>query len=132
MEHAMSQKHASKVDYSDIPHDFPQPVPLKVSPHGPMGVHISMYERKCYNAGGSPPEIWELWQVCAELVEYFKKTCLDEKALHSPLLEPAEIIDFYFSSTLNDLGWGTEAEVKWIFRHVADELAWPVPEGATG
>jgi hypothetical protein len=68
--------------------------------------------------------------VCAELVEYFKQTCLDEKALHSPLLEPAEIIDFYFSSTLNDLGWGTEAEVKWIFRHVADELAWPVPEGA--
>jgi hypothetical protein len=126
----MHEKTFPKVDYSAIPSDFPQPAPLTVSPHSPMAVHISMYEGKCYNAGGSPPEVWELWQVCVELVDYFKKTCLEEKELHSPLLPPAEIIDFYFTSMLIDLGWGTEAEVKWIFRHVAEELGWPTPEGA--
>lgn len=127
----MSQNRASKIDYSEIPDDFPQPVPIKVPPHGAIGGHISVYQGKYYNAGASPPEIWELWQVCAELVDYFKMICLEEKSLHSPLLEPAEIIDFYFSSTLNDLGWGTEAEIAWIFRHVAAELGWPTPEGAS-
>ena len=126
----MRQKHASKVDYSDIPADFPKPASLNISPHGPKAVHISMHEGKCYNAGASPPEVWALWQVCAELVEYFKEKCLEEKTLHSPLLPPAEIIDFYFADTLNDLGWGTEDEVKWIFRHVAEELGWPIPDGA--
>jgi hypothetical protein len=126
----MRQNRLSKIDYSDIPLDFPQPVPLNVSPQGPKAVHISMYEGKCYNAGGSPPEVWELWQVCIELVEYFKKTCTEEKELHSPLLSEEEIIDFYFANTLDDLGWGTEAEVKWIFRHVAEELGWETPEGA--
>ena len=126
----MRTKKSSRVDYSDIPLDFPQPFPLNVSPCGPNAVHISMYEGKCYNAGSSPPEVWELWQVCAELVEYFKKTCLEEKELHSPLLSENEILEFYFSNTLDDLGWGTEAEVKWIFRHVANELEWPVPQGA--
>jgi hypothetical protein len=125
----MHEKKISKIDYSEIPADFPKSAPLSLWPHQPKAVHISMYQGKCYPAGGSPPEIWQSWQICQELVEHFKKTCKEEKALRSNLLPEAEIIEFYFRNTLA-AGWGTDAEVAWIFRAVAEQLGWPVPLAA--
>ena len=125
----MHDKKISNVDYGDIPSDFPRSTPLRLSHKQPHTVHISMYEGKCYPAGGSPPEVWQSWQICQELVAHFQKTCLEEKALRSNLLAEAEIIEFFFVDTLAT-GWGTDAEVAWIFRTVAMQLEWPVPLGA--
>lgn len=125
----MHDKKILKIDYGDIPSDFPKSAPLKLFPKGPHAVHISMYEGKCYLAGGSPPEVWQSWQICQELVEHFKQTCLEEKSLRSNLLPEAEIIEFFFTATLA-AGWGTDAEVAWIFRTVAMQLGWPIPLGA--
>jgi hypothetical protein len=124
----MGKKPSALVDYSAIPPDFPRRKPLHVPPHGKDGLYFSYFAGQYYGPGCSPPEVWQSWQICEELAQHFKKECLKE-IRRSPLIPESEVIELYYENTLK-LGWGTDAEVAWIFRRVAQLLGSPLPERA--
>ncbi|MDB5763928.1 MAG: hypothetical protein JWQ21_2923 [Herminiimonas sp.] len=116
----MREKITNPYEELSIPADFPRSAALLTLPKWEDSRLYSLYQGKYYLLGGSPPEVWTAWQMCDELVQHFIQECLAAMVI-SPLLPFEEIVLAHFEETLKR-GWGTDAEIKWIFKHVALQL----------
>lgn len=90
------------VDYKEVPPDFPH-VPTE-----------SLEER------------WFSWSVCDEVVTHMCKECRTLRAHAYPGERDVDILYKLFIQA-REKGWGTDEELRFIFRHVAARLGWNAP-----
>lgn len=105
-----------------VPNDFPWPtVPAdgKCEMVEFQGVH--------YPAGSSPPELWVRWDTCDNLVMLLQWQCQNTKQGKSADLPEAEVLRQEYEWNQH-FQWCSPEELKWIFRRVAQNLNWDLPE----
>jgi hypothetical protein len=78
---------------------------------------------------GDPFERWLEWIYSELLVEHFAELCPKEKGgAHARLSEEDIIAQCYARTVSADMHYGTEKQLRWVFRRVANLLGWPCPK----
>ncbi len=110
---------------SQVPHDFPLPLPTLGSIGGSQAKLLLVeYEGSFYQPGSTPLDRYARWDVCEDLAQQLKVKCLESKAGKRAHMTETEILQQYYDRLLNT-GWTSPPEAKWIFLRVAALLAWP-------
>lgn len=112
----------------EVPAEFPQ----RSIGSGLAGlqpkVSVTEFEGRYYTLGNTPAERHARYVWCLDLAEQFVEALRAMKAGKRKDMPEADILQQYHDRTLK-AGWGVEpAEADWIFRHVAANLGWPIPE----
>jgi hypothetical protein len=112
-----------------VPDDFPR---LKST--GAIGgaqpkLLLTEYQGKYYAPGNSPPELYNQWIYCEDIVEKMCTLSLNSKAGKRSHMGEADILSQYLDRMLQ-AKWASEQELHWVIRRVASILQWPVPEKA--
>ncbi|MDN4056478.1 hypothetical protein QPK32_25805 [Massilia sp. YIM B02763] len=116
-------------EYLEVPSDFPRPGLLGAIPGSQPKFIATQYKDKFYPPGCTPPEQYERWKSCEEIVQEFAYELKRDKADNLLLRSEIETLDKYlkiFSSS-----WLSENEAKWVIRRIALLLSWPVPTSAS-
>ncbi|GGC75421.1 hypothetical protein [Undibacterium terreum] len=110
---------------SQVPHDFPFPLPTPGSIGGVQAkVQLVEYEGVLYSPGTTPLDRFARWDICEDLAQQFKVKCLETKAGKRAHMSESEILQQYYDR-LSSTGWTSQPEAKWIMLRVAALLAWP-------
>jgi hypothetical protein len=126
MDTTSSDTHDSP-DYSVIPEDFPRPDVASSLAGYQSKLALVSYEGKLYIPGGTPPELFQRWDICEDLATKFAaRSLVTQKGKYSHLSE-TEILAQYCSRMM-ETGWGSDEEMRWVIRRVAEMLSWPIPE----
>jgi hypothetical protein len=115
--------------YLEVPSDFPRTSLLGAIPGTQPKFIATQYKGKFYPPGCTPPELYERWQNCEDIVQEFAYELKRDKADNLMLRSETETLDKYlkiFSSS-----WLSEDEAKWVIRRIAHLLSWPVPTSAS-
>lgn len=115
--------------YALIPADFPRRATSGSVSGAQPKVLLRKYKDRFYSTGTTPPEIYERWNFCEELVEQFVPLSKDSKAGKRAHMSEVDILDQYLARLLAT-GWTSAAEARWVFRRTAAILRWPVPHSA--
>jgi hypothetical protein len=67
--------------------------------------------------------------MCQDLVVQLVGKCQTNRETKYRNLSEAQILERLLAQLLS-AGWGTDAEMRWVVRHTAAELAWSIPEDA--
>lgn len=115
-------------DFS-VPDDFPR----SETPGMVAGAHpkllLTKFQGRFYAPGCTPPEIHRRWTICEDLAQQFSQKSLETKAGKRAHMAEKDILDQYCLRA-QKTGWGTDAEMRWVFRRAAAILGWPVPDSA--
>lgn len=116
-------------NYDDVPADYPRAdIASAVGGTQPKFAVVE-YDGKFYIPGNTPPERWHDWAYSESLVQHFVKQCPETKRGKRAHMSEEDIIAQYYERAVAGRGrYGTEAQLKWSFRRVAELLGWPVPE----
>jgi hypothetical protein len=68
--------------------------------------------------------------MCQDLVVQLVAKCQTNRETKYRNLSEAQILERLLTQLLS-ASWGTEAEMQWVVRNTAAELAWPIPSDAT-
>lgn len=115
----------SDVDFGKIPNDFPRPSAGGAVSGFQNKLLLVGYDGKYYKPGCTPPELYARWDICEDLVQKLLKQCLNTKAGKRASMPEVEIVQQYYERSLL-MGWGSPAEMQWIFMRVSTLLGWPV------
>lgn len=113
-------------DYAKLPFDFPRPISLGAVPGGQPKFLVTSYQGKFYPLGCTPPELYERWQICEEIVQELTIRSRESKAGKHSHMSEVTILEQYLTSLIKT-DRASEAEARWIIRQVARTLEWPVP-----
>jgi hypothetical protein len=115
-------------DFS-VPDDFPRPQVLgAVGGFQPKLLLVS-YAGKFYAPGCTPPELFSRWELCEDLAQQFVGTARETKAGKRAHMSEQAILDQYCLRSMK-MNWGSDDEMRWVFRRAATLLDWPVPPSA--
>jgi hypothetical protein len=117
------------VEFSKVPADFPCSIALSALPGTQPKFLATNYKGKFYPPGCAPPELYERWRICDEIVKEISSKALESKKGKRSHMNEVEILDYYLLRLLKTL-WTSEAETRWIILRVAENLRWPVPSSA--
>ena len=111
-----------------IPKDFPaEPRGAAISGAN-LKIALVTYGGKYYEPGTAPPEVLSRWEVAEDLAHQFVERCrITEKGKYAHLSR-REILQQYLDRLLH-VGWGTDADMRWVIRRTAFLLEWDIPEG---
>lgn len=117
-------------NYAEVPADYPySPARGAVSGYHPKLLLTSSSDGRFYSLGNAPHERWYDWHYSVALASAMVKKCLESKAGKRAHLSEEEIIMQYYKRAVAAGGrYGTEEQLKWTFKKVAETLAWPLPE----
>lgn len=110
-----------------VPDDFP-----RVRNTGAIGgaqakLLLTEYQGKYYAPGNSPPELYNRWIYCEDIVEKMCTLSLNSKAGKRSHMSEVDILSQYLDRMLH-AKWASEQELYWVIRRVASILQWPVPD----
>jgi hypothetical protein len=116
-------------NFADVPTDYPyRLVHGTVSGHQPKLLLTSSIDGKFYSPGNAPAKRWHDWQYSSGLAAAMVEKCIESKNGKRAHLTEDEIILQYYQRAVAAAGrYGTEEQLKWTFRKVAEVLAWPLP-----
>jgi hypothetical protein len=116
--------------YAQVPSDFPRPMHHGAIAGAQPKLLLTEYDGRYYAPGGTPPEVWQRWDICEDLAQQFYHKCLATKAGKRSGMSESAILEQYCTRLLKT-GWGSDEELRWVIRRAAAVLSWPVPELAT-
>lgn len=111
------------VDYESIPNSFPKQASLGVVPGAQPKILATLYNGYFYEQGTSPPEIYERWSLCTDLVAQLVSKALISKEGKRSHMTQVDILKHYHGGLLKT-NWTSAAEADWIIKAVAKELNW--------
>ncbi|KRB79076.1 hypothetical protein ASE07_05155 [Noviherbaspirillum sp. Root189] len=119
---------ADTPNYDEVPTDYPcVDIASAVGGTQPKFAMVK-FEGKFYIPGNTPPERRHDWAYSESLVQHFVKQCPETKRGKRAHMSEHDIIAQYFERAVAAGGrYGTEAQLRWAFRRVAELLGWPVP-----
>lgn len=122
-------KMANEPNYADVPADYPRRAEHgAVSGFQPKLLLKSGPDGKFYSPGNTPHERWEDWKYSQGMVAAMVERCRQTKAGERAYMAEEEILLQYYQRALRpDERYGTEDQLKWTFRKVAEILEWPLP-----
>lgn len=120
---------AEDARYAEVPADFPHPVHLGALPGAQPKLLMTEYRGRFYSPGCTPPEIWERWDYCEDLARQFCRKSLDNKKGKRAHMSETAILEQYLERLLN-VGWGSDAEMRWVIRRAAVLAGWQIPQTA--
>lgn len=123
---AFSKEDDLQARYAQIPADFPRCSITSSLPGAQTKFSTVKYRDKFYLEGCTPPEILERWEICEDLALLFVEKCRNNETGKYAHLSREEVLEQY-CKRLMKTDWGSDAEMKWVIRHTAELLAWPVP-----
>jgi hypothetical protein len=120
---------SDKPNYSDVPADYPRcEVHGSISGAQPKLLLSSAPDGYFYIPGNTPQQRWEDWTYSANMVTAMAERCRETKSGERAHMTEEEIILQYYQRALKSGGrYGTEDQLKWTFRKVAESLDWPIP-----
>jgi hypothetical protein len=113
----------SNLEYEKIPADFPKTVSIGALPGAQPKFLASLYQGRFYEMGTSPPEIYNRWVICSDLVEQLVSKAFDSKRGKRSHMSEHEILEQY-RQRLFATNLASSAEVDWIMTLVAKKLYW--------
>lgn len=114
--------------YSEVPPDFPRPASFSALPGSQPKVIVTEYKGKFYPPEGTPPQVYERWQSCEELLQQFASEARKDKAANITRMTETEMLERYLR--IFSKSWLSEDEAKWMVRRMSQILGWPVPPAA--
>lgn len=116
-------------NYDDVPADYPRAdIASAVGGAQPKFAMVK-FEGKFYTPGNTPEDRWNDWSYSEQMVQHFVLKCPETKQGKRAHMSEEAIIAQYYERAVAARGYyGTEAQLKWTFRRVANLLGWPVPE----
>jgi hypothetical protein len=115
-------------DFS-VPADFPGPgVHSSLAGFQPK-LALTTCQGQFYPPGGTPSELYRRWDVCEDLAQQFVRTAAESKAGKRAHMSEVDILDQYCLRAMT-MGWGSDDEMRWVFRRASSLLDWPVPPSA--
>ena len=114
-----------------VPDDFPREhfVSAVAGSQPKVAVRFDMASG-LYTAGGpSDEQVAERYDTCTDLVEQLVAKCRKNRITKYAELTEAQILERLLAQLLGT-GWGTKAEMQWVVRQTAAELAWTIPDDA--
>lgn len=115
--------------YAEVPSDFPRPQHLGAVPGSQPKLLMVKYDGRYYPSGCTPPELYDRWEACEDLIRQFVTASLETKAGKRAHMSEVDILDQYLNRLI-DAKWTSEPEARWIFSQVASKLNWPPPSAA--
>lgn len=116
----------NETDYAKVPFDFPRPISLGAVPGAQPKFVVTSYQGKFYSPGCTPPELYERWQICEEIVQELTIKSRESKTGKRLHMSEVAILEQYLLRLIQT-NWTSEAEAQWIIRRVAHILGWPAP-----
>ena len=113
----------------DVPADFPQPAVYSSVAGLQPKLALATYEGRFYRPGGTPPELYKRWDICEDLAQQFVMKVAESKAGKRAHILEVDILDQYCLRAMK-MGWGSNDEMRWVFRRVSAILGCPVPPSA--
>jgi hypothetical protein len=113
----------------DVPADFPRPVVRSSVAGFQPKLALTTYHGRFYRPGGTPPELYRRWDICEDLAQQFVRKAAGSKAGKRAVMSEVDILDQYCLRAMT-MGWGSDDEMRWVFRRVSSILGWPVPSSA--
>lgn len=116
-------------NFANVPADYPhRSIRGAVSGYQPKLLLKSAPDGKFYAPKNTPQERWEDWTYSETMVAAMVKRCRETKAAERAHMAEQEIILQYYQRALRpDDRYGTEDQLKWTFRKVAEILGWTLP-----
>lgn len=115
--------------YAQLPDDFPRPEIASAVAGSQAKLALVEHKGKFYVPGGTPPELFDRWEICEDLAQHLAVKSTECKAGKRSHMSEKEILDQYCVRLLKT-GWGSDAEMKWVIRRTAELLGWAVPVSA--
>jgi hypothetical protein len=115
--------------FAQVPVDFPRPAPVgAVAGVMPKSLLVD-YGGKLYAPGCTPPEMFERWDICEDLAQQLSGKAIEAKTGERAYMAEADILAEFLEQLL-EKDWGSDAEMRWVVRRIAELLQWPVPSDA--
>ncbi len=114
-----------------VPDDFPREPTISsvAGSHPKVAVRFDNVSGLYAASGPSDEQVAERYGMCADLVAQLVAKCQANRETKYATLSEVQILERLLGQ-LNGTGWGTEAEMAWVIRHTATDLAWTIPESA--
>ena len=112
-----------KEKYGPVPEDFPRPLLAGAVTGAQPKVVMVEYLGEFYLPGATPPERYERWDTCEDLAKQLSVKSLESKAGKRSHMSESEILQQY-ADRLQQTGWVSEQESKWVIQRVANMLGW--------
>jgi hypothetical protein len=117
---------SKEAEFAKVPEDFPRPAHQGAVPGAQPKLLLTRYNGRFYSPGCTPPELYQRWDVCEDLVRHLTQKSLESKAGKRSHMSELAILDQYLSRLIATR-WTSEAEARWVIRRTAAMLSWPVP-----
>ena len=123
----MDDQILGKRNYGDVPDDYPHASITSALAGAHPKVALVESDGKYYVPGGTPEERVHDWLYSEGMVQHFLLKCPETKQGKRAHRSEAAIIARYYERAVAANGrYGTEAQLRWTFRRVAQLLGWPV------
>lgn len=122
-----SERNFGKEDERDenVPDDFPRVRITGAIPGIQPKFLATLYDGRYYLSGCTPPEVFERWCICKDLVAQLYAKSLETKIGKRAHMTEESILDQYYNR-LVETRWTSVAESRWIMQRVAELLGWNV------
>ena len=108
-----------------VPNDFPRERITGALPGAQPKFLATLYKGRYYMAGCTPPEIYDRWCVCEDLVAQLSTRSVKSKEGKRSHMTESEILHQYYTRLLATK-WTSIQETQWIIQKVADRIGWDV------
>jgi len=108
-----------------VPDDFPQQRMTGALPGAQPKFLATLYKGRYYMAGCTPPEIYDRWCICEDLVAQLSAKSLESKVGKRSHMTEKEILQQYYIR-LTATQWTSIEEARWIMQKVAERIGWDV------
>lgn len=113
-----------------VPADFPTSPMISTVPGAQSKFSSVLFDGHFYAPGSTPPEIHAAWLQCESLVHEFIARCLRNEHQKYRHLTREQILEQY-CTRLQESGYGSSAQMRWVVRRCAAALGWPAPSNSS-
>lgn len=125
----MDEKTSPKIKYGDVPEDYPHAAIASSLAGAHPKLALVEFDGKYYGPGDTPESRWHDWSYSESMVQHFLLKSPETKKGKRSHMSEVEILTQYYDRAVAAKGrYGTEAQLKWTFKRVAEMLGWPVPD----
>lgn len=117
---------SAEIELNMVPDDFPRSVHRGALPGAQPKILATKYRGRFYPTGGTPPELYERWQICEDLAQQLMVKSRDSKLGKRSHMSEEDILSQYLTRLIQTR-WTSEDEASWVIRRAALLLGWPVP-----
>lgn len=108
-----------------VPDDFPRDRITGALPGAQPKYLVTLYEGRYYLSSCTPPEVFERWCMCEDLVAQLSVRSLESKSGKRAHMTEEAILEQYYTRLLATR-WVSVDEASWIMRRVAQLIGWNV------